>query len=87
MKKLRMIVASVIILAIVCCAFAFNAKKIWKFCYSDTFDGVCQASPANLKRVTVGTEGSVKKYYVPCWEGEACNSSSGCTVAAGFIAD
>lgn len=86
MKKLRMIVVSVIVLAIVSSAFAFKAKKNWKFCYTVTYNGTCQVSPENLKRVAVGTEDSIKRYYVPCWEGENCSSQS-CIVAAGFISD
>jgi hypothetical protein len=86
MKKLRMIITSVIIIAIVSSAFAFKAKKLWRFCYSDTFNGTCQVSGANLKRVPVGTTNSLKRYYVPCWEGDACSSQS-CTVASGFISN
>lgn len=87
MKKLRVIVASLIILAIVSSAFVFKAKKIGKFCYTDTYNGFCQVSGSFLKRVPVGTSGSVKRYYVECWDGESCGVSQFCTVPAGFIAD
>jgi hypothetical protein len=87
MKKLRMIVTSVVVLAIVGSAFAFNAKKIGKFCYSSVYDGDCQASTTNQKRVAVGTEGSLKKYYVVDWDGAECLTTSACTVSSGFIVD
>lgn len=86
MKKLRMVVTSLIILAIVGGAFAFNAKKQGKFCYTDTFNGTCQVSDNNLKRVAVGTEDSFKRYYVVNWDGEGCASET-CTIPSGFIGD
>ena len=85
MKKLRLIVTSVVVLAIVASAFAFNAKKIGKFCYSTTFAGACEPSGSNQKRVAEGTAGSTKKYYVVNWDGAACTTGSGCTEPAGFV--
>jgi hypothetical protein len=43
MKKLRMILTSVIVLAIVVSAFAFNAKKFGPFCVDTSIppDGIC----------------------------------------------
>jgi hypothetical protein len=86
MKKLRIMATSVIVLAIVCSALAFNAKKNWTFCYTDTFNGTGEVSPTGLQRVAVGTSHSVKYYYIPCWEGDACTTLNP-TVASGFIND
>jgi hypothetical protein len=90
MKKLRMIVTSVIILAIVGSAFAFNAKKNTIFCYVQTFGSSCVISTAtaNQERVAENTSGARIEYYLPDWDG----STSGCTsvtcqTKAGFIND
>jgi hypothetical protein len=86
MKKLKMIVTSVVVLAIVSGAFAFKAKKLNTFCYTDTFNGTGQISSAALKRVAVGTSGSVKKYYIVDWDGASCTTLTP-TVPSGFIND
>jgi len=66
MKKLRMIVTSVVVLAIVGSAFAFKAKQK-SFCVtSDTGSNICTTFVANQKIVSVGTE---FKYY-PNWDGD-----------------
>lgn len=83
MKKLRMIITSVIVIAIIGSAFAFNAKKIWKYCTSGGLSSqTCNMVTANQKRVT----GTNTAYYVPCWEGEPCTGIT-CTVSAAFAAD
>jgi hypothetical protein len=87
MKKLRMIVTSVIIIAVVSSAFAFKAKKMGNFCYSITFNGICIVSPFGLKAVPAGSPHSAKYYYVIDWDGASCNSASSCTAAAGFLPD
>jgi hypothetical protein len=78
MKKLKMIVTSVVVLAVIGSAFAFNAKKIGKFCISiDLFSKLCNITLNNAKRV-VGTE---NHYYVVNWDGVTCNGQT-CTTSA-----
>jgi hypothetical protein len=86
MKKLRMVITSVVVLAIVGSAFAFKAKTLVKFCYSSVFNGTCVLSPT-FKRVAEGTANSVKRYYVVNWDGASCTTGSGCSEPAGFLAD
>ena len=83
MRKLRMLIASFVVFAIVVSAFAFNTKKIWTYCTSGTL------ASTTCNHVTViptkrGT-GANNAYYIPCWEGGACNST--CTVSANFVQD
>ena len=86
MKKLRMIVTSVVILAIVGGAFAFEATKMGKFCYSTVFDGNCEVSPATQKKVEVGTPFSIKKYYAANWDGDPITCTQLlCINAGGFL--
>jgi hypothetical protein len=90
MKKLRMMVSSVTILAIVGSAFAFNAKKNWLFCYVQTFGASCviSTSTTTQERVDPNTSGARIEYYLPCWEGKTTDcTSSTCTVKAGFVND
>jgi hypothetical protein len=68
MKKLRMIVTSVIVLAIVGSAFAFNAKKVAVFCTSTQNNSTCDATIGS--RFIVGTGGTVVNYY-QSWSGKA----------------
>jgi hypothetical protein len=86
MKKLRMIVTSVVVLAIVGSALAFNAKKQGVFCYSDTFNGTGIVSPTGIQRVAVGTAHSTKYYYIVDWDGTSCTTLNP-TVASGFLAN
>jgi hypothetical protein len=87
MKKLKMIVTSVVVLAIVGSAFAFNAKKIGKFCYSvDINTTSCTLVNAIPSKRVPGTN---NHYYVVNWDGVACSSSAPvtCTTSAFFTAD
>ncbi len=86
MKKLKMIVTSVIVLAIVGSAFAFNAKKAGSFCVSDsTTSSSCSNIVHTLKRTTTGDQNN--KYY-PGWDGSigACTGSL-CTAAVTLVQD
>jgi hypothetical protein len=88
MKKLKMIVTSVIVLAIVGSAFAFNAKKIGKFCTSTGTSTTCNTpSTPNQKRIT----GAPTVYYVVDWDGAKCGTAVAdthvCTTSALFSAD
>ena len=76
-----MIVTSVIVLAIVGSAFAFNGKKIGKFCTSvDLSSQMCNALLFNSKR-----GGMIRTaYYVVDWDGNVCNGQT-CTTSANFI--
>jgi hypothetical protein len=84
MRKLRMIITSVIVIAIIGSAFAFNAKKIWRYCTSGGTSTSCNTvSGANQKRIT----GTPTVYYVPCWEGTPACTGITCTVSALFAGD
>ena len=90
MKKLKMIVTSVIVLAIVGSAFAFNAQKKAKFCTSGGTSTTCNTiSTFLLKRVLTNPTPNV--YYVVDWDGVACSTASSdthiCTVSAEFTTD
>jgi hypothetical protein len=76
MKKLRIIVTSVIVLAIVGSAFAFNSKKLVTFCVdSDTTAG----NASECDQIIVGrfqwSIGSIFYFYT-AWNGQ----TSTCTV-------
>ena len=77
-----MIVSSVVVLAIVGSAFAFNAKKLGAFCTSGNLSTTnCNKPTINFQRVT----GAQNAYYVVDWDGVACSQT--CTVSARFIVD
>ena len=82
MKKLKMIVTSVVVLAIVGSAFAFKAKK-GAFCVtSDTSSTTCTTYIANEKIVS----GPVNFKYFPAWDGDgtACTAVSNTLCTASF---
>ena len=89
MKKLKMVVTSVIVLAIVGSAFAFNAKKKTIFCTSgDLTSTTCSTILGDLitqKRIA----GTATTYYVVDWDGVACdaNNTHVCTTSAKFAND
>jgi hypothetical protein len=83
MKKLKMIVTSVVVLAIVGSAFAFNAKKIGKFCVSTNGDTTCDGTFNNSKRVS----GTNNAKYIVDWDGVSCTGLTTCTVDAHFEVD
>ena len=65
MKKLRMIVTSVIVIAIVGSALAFNAKRIAVFCYSTLNTATCDAT---FTKQIVSSGGTSFTYYSG-WKG------------------
>jgi len=76
MKKLRMIVTSVVVLAIVGSAFAFHAK-IFLFCVLTSTDPDADCTTAlDLPRRTTLSPGSSYKYY-PAFDGDkiACSTT------------
>ena len=83
MKKLKMIVTSVIVLAIVGSAYAFNAKKIGKFCVSEDGDNICDGVLNNSKR---STSGFLYK-YIEDWDGVSCAGRTICSTNALFKQD
>ena len=86
MKKLKMIVASVIVLAIVGSAFSFNAKKLGRFCVSANINSTsCNIIFTGFKRVP----GTADHYYISDWDGVACSFSAPqtCTTSAKFVED
>jgi hypothetical protein len=88
MKKLKMIVTSVIVLAIVGSAFAFNAKKANKFCTSVNLNSTsCSTITGSTLLKRVAGTGTV--YYVVDWDGAGCTSGSAitCTTSAVFAND
>lgn len=69
MKKLRMIITAVVVLAIVGSAFAFKAKGIGRFCVLDAAssnDNCTTYLAANQKKTTALSGISWK--YAPCWD-------------------
>jgi hypothetical protein len=84
MKKLRMIVTSVVVLAIVGSAFAFKAKK-GAFCILDAAasGSTCTTYLQGEKIVTIG--GTSFKYF-PAWDGDgtACTASGNTLCTATF---
>jgi hypothetical protein len=89
MKKLRMIVTSVVVLAIVGGAFAFKTKA-GAFCIVDAaaLDNNCTTYVADVK-ITTGS-GTSYRYY-PAWDGTktACTPNGGglCTASFKLTAD
>jgi hypothetical protein len=86
MKKLKKIVTSVIVLTIVGSAFAFNAKKIGKFCTSGGTSTTCNTvNVISLKRVS----GTPTTYYIVDWDGSLCDGTHThvCTTSALFQTD
>ncbi len=86
MESLRVIVTFIVVLAIVGCAFAFNSKKNWSYCVSDsTTSSTCSNIVHDLKRTTAGDTNN--KYY-PCWDGVVAQcSGNNCTVAVTLVTD
>jgi hypothetical protein len=75
MKKLRMIVTSVIVLAIVGSAFAFKAKQ-GAFCVVASSTATdCTTYIQNVKTVTIN---GTQYKYAPFWDGDpvACTTTS-----------
>jgi len=70
MKKLRMIVTSVIVLAIVGSAFAFNAKKLLTFCIdSNTTTGGTNDCDQTLPGQWIDNMFGATRYYYKNWLG------------------
>jgi hypothetical protein len=86
MKKLRMFVTSVIVLAIVGSAFAFNAKKLATFCVDTQSPFTnCDATTANKKIDPIG--GSTIHYYAN-WDGAAATcTGNNCTSTVKVVAN
>lgn len=81
-----MIVTSVVVLAIVGSAFAFNAKKIGVFCVTTSGgSGSCYTIQPSKRTTTVA--GSVVLKYIVDWDGAICNSTSPCNTTARFTTD
>jgi hypothetical protein len=83
MKRLGMIVTAVIVLAIVGSAFAFNAKKLAKFCVSNDVDSTCDQILDNSKVIT----GTANFKYIPGWSGSACTGQTTCTTLVRLVHD
>jgi hypothetical protein len=81
MKKLKMIVTSVVVLAIVGSAFAFKTKK-GAFCIADS-GTTCTTYIQGQKIVSSG--GTLLKYF-PAWDGNgtACTAASNTLCTATF---
>ena len=77
MKKLRMIITSVIVLAIVGGAFAFKTKAGTLCVVSNTSSDVCTTVKQQFHIVTSGAPGTNYKYY-PNWDGgqAACTDAN-----------
>jgi len=65
MKKIRMIITSAIVLAIVGSAFSFKEKRIGIFCVTSNLSSTnCTTYLSGQKIVTIGSDFK----YVPCWD-------------------
>jgi hypothetical protein len=87
MKRVKMIVTSVIVLAIVGSAFAFNAKKIGGFCVT-TASGSGNCYTIFPSKITTGPGVSLK--YDPAFlsgDPADCKSTSACSTQANFLGD
>ena len=90
MKKVKMIVTSIIVLAIVSGAFAFKTKS-GQFCVlTGTTSGNCTTYKVGLK-ITTGGVGSVDYRYYPCWDQDpiSCTAANNnkCTAQFKLIGD
>ena len=65
MKKLKMIVTSVVVLVIIGSVFSFNSKKIGLFCVSNAGTNQCDAILQDRK-ITTGVGTTFK--YLACWD-------------------
>lgn len=81
-----MIVTSVVVLAIVGSAFAFNAKKLTKFCVT-TSSGVGNCYTIDPSKRTTVVPGSVVLQYATDWDGSECTTNTACNTLARFVHD
>jgi hypothetical protein len=80
-----MIITSVVVLAIVGSAFAFNAKKTQTYCVT-TSGGSGNCYTIAPSRRTTGAGVTLK--YVECWDPiDVCTSTSPCSTTATFVTD
>ena len=91
MKKLKMIVTSVVVLAIVGGAFAFKAK-VGSFCIltSDAAGSDCTTHVDNLKTTSSTGVGITQYKYYQNWDGDpaACTGTNGkCTATVNLKGD
>ena len=83
MKKLKMIVTSVVVLVIIGSVFALNAKKIAIFCTSGDLNSTsCDKITSSVKKGNC----TRNAYYVADWDGAVCNGQT-CTASACFRQD
>jgi len=85
MKKLRMIVTSVIVLAIVGSAFSFNSKKYYVFCIdSNTTTGGFDDCDGTLQGQFIDPTLGTTWYYYKDWDGKlsSCTATNNnkCTI-------
>lgn len=86
MKRVKMIVTSVVVLAIVGSAFAFNAKKVLPFCVTD---GTANQNCYIISPSKITTTGVSLLYYTE-WDGSPASCATGtktCDTQAKFIKD
>ena len=85
MKKVRMIVTSVVVLAIAGSAFAFTAKKTSRFCKSTT--NTANQSCAVVNRLVIES-GNANTFYKSDWDGTTAGcTSTDCPTAIRLVAD
>ena len=85
MKRVKMIVTSVVVLAIVGSAFAYKAKGgIGKFCVTTSSGSGNCYTINNSKRTT---DVAVNLKYIVDWDGATCTTNSPCSTAASFTTD
>jgi hypothetical protein len=81
MKKLRMIITSVIVLALAGSAFAFKVKR-GSFCISTDANNSCDLVVQNVRRVI----GTPNQRYYPGWSGDLaeCTGPDSCKTQVRF---
>ena len=82
MKKLRMIVTSVIVLAIIGSAFAFNARRVAVVCYSTLGNSTCDKTIAG---VFINPNSPIIFHYYLDWSGKVTEcTGSHCGTTTGI---
>ena len=84
MKKLRMIITSVVVLAIVGSAFAFKAKK-GAFCVTSNLSSATCTTIASARKIVTAPDGAAFNYF-PAWNGDGtvCTAANNTLCTASF---
>jgi hypothetical protein len=83
MKKVKIIVTAVVVLAIVGSAFAFKAKKTWVYCVTT---GTANQNCFTMTGYKRTTGSGITRLYYPCWEGDLTACTNGGPNTCGTLA-